>query len=152
MDRFLLLLDDLGGLIGVPLHVNPKGLCQLNINNQLHVQISEEKDKDRLLVATFIAEIPPGKFKENVFVETLKENQSYPRLATFAYSEKNNQLALFSHVYYPHLNGETLSDFLEKFIEKALSWKIGIETGRLPHRGENVHKVGPSIFDIQTNP
>lgn len=150
MERFLILLDDLGGLIGIPLHVNAKGFCQLNINNQIHIQISNEQEKDRILVATFISEIPPGKFKENVLLETLKDNHTYPRLATFAYCEKNNQLALFSHVYYPKLNGETLSDFLEKFIEKALSWKIGIETGRLPLHGETVHKIGPSIFDIKT--
>jgi carbonic anhydrase len=150
MDRFLLLLDDLGGLIGIPFHVNSKGLCQLNINNQLHIQISDEKEKDRILIATFICEIPPGKFKENIFSEALKENHSYPRLATFAYSEKNNQLAVFSHVYYPNLTGDSLADFLEKFIEKALSWKTGVETGHLPKLGEHIHKVGPSIFDIKT--
>ena len=150
MDKFLLLLDDLGTLIGIPFHVNAKGLCQININNQLHVQISNESDKDRILVATFISDVPPGKFKENIFLEALKANQPFPRLGTFAYSEKNNQLAFFSHVYYRNLNGDTLADFLEKFIEKALSWKIGIETGHLPQHGENIHKTGPSIFDIHT--
>ena len=149
MDRFLVLLDDLGELIGTPLHVNSKGFCQINIDNKLHIQIADEKERDRIFVATFICEVPPGKFRENIFAETLKENNLYPRLATFAYSEKNNQLAFFSHIYYPNLTGDTLADFLEKFIEKALSWKIGIETGHLPSRGENIHKVGPSIFDIK---
>ncbi|MFS8563412.1 MAG: CesT family type III secretion system chaperone [Rhabdochlamydiaceae bacterium] len=67
MDRFLLLLDDLGTLIGLPLHVNQKGLCQININNQLHIQLANESEKERILVATFVSDIPPGKFKENIF-------------------------------------------------------------------------------------
>lgn len=148
-DRFALLIGDLGTLIAVPLHLDHKRCCRLNIDNQLHLSIEEEGQKDRVLVAAFVAEIPPGKFRENVLRETLKENTLYPRIGTFAYSERNNSLTLFSHAYYPGLHGDNFADFLGAFIEKALSWKTGIETGQLPPRGQNVQKIGPSIFDIQ---
>jgi hypothetical protein len=149
MDRFAILLDDLGGLINVPLHPDVKGACRLSINGQIHLQLQDEGDKDRVLVATFICDIPPGKFRENILKETLKENNIYPRLGTFAYSERNNKLAFFSYVYYPGLRGDNLADFLALFLEKVFSWKTAIETGQLPQRSQTLHKTGPSIFDVQ---
>lgn len=149
MDRFANLLADLGALINVPLHPDPKRGCRLNIDNQLHIQITEDEPKDRLLIAAFVCDIPPGKFREKVLLETLKENNLYPRLGTFAYSERNNKLGLFSYVYYPGLTGDNFADFLGVFIEKIFTWKTGVETGQLPQRGQILQKVGPSIFDIQ---
>jgi len=152
MDRFARLLADLGVLIDVVLYPDPKRACKLNIDNQLHIQIEEDEPKDRILISTFICEILPGKFREKVLCETLKENNLYPRLATFTYSSRNNMLALFSYAYHPGhpgLTGDNFADFLGKFIEKGLTWKTAIETGQLPQRGQILHKTGPSIFDIQ---
>jgi hypothetical protein len=149
MDRFAILLDDLGTLIQVPLHPDHQRGCQLRVNEQLHVYLKEDENKDRILIATFIAEVPPGKFRENILKETLKENNLFPRVGTFAYSDRNNQLALFSFVHFPGLRGDTMADFLEIFLEKAFSWKTALETGQLPQRGQTLHKTGPSIFDIQ---
>jgi hypothetical protein len=147
LDPFAILLADLGALIQVPLHPDHQRSCSLNINNELHIQLKE--DENRILVATFIAEIPPGKFRENIFKETLKENNLSPRTGTFGYSERNNQLAFFSHVYFQGLRGDTMADFLEAFLEKAFSWRTALQTGQLPQRGQILHKTGPSIFDIQ---
>jgi hypothetical protein len=149
MDRFAILLADLGTLIDVPLHPDHRRACTLLVNNQLHVQIKEEENKDRLLVATFVSEVPPGKFRENILKEALKENNLYPRLGTFSYSDRNNQLSFASYVSLAGLRGDNFADFLEKFFEKSFSWKVGIETGQLPQRGQTIQKTGPSIFDIQ---
>lgn len=149
MDHFANLLADLSALIDVPLYPDSKRACRLSINSQLHIQIEEREEKDRILVATMICEIPPGKFRETVLRETLKENALYPRLGTFAYSDRNNKLVLYSYVYYIDLTGENFADFLETFIEKAFTWKTAVETGQLPTRGQTFQKTGPSIFDIQ---
>ena len=149
MDRFAMLLADLGALIQVPLHPDHHRACCLSVNGELHLQLKEDDSKDRLLIAAFLAEIPPGKFRENIFKETLKENNLIPRIGTFSYSERNNQLALFSYVYFEGLNGDKMADFLENFLEKAFSWKTALQTGQLPQRGQTLHKTGPSIFDIQ---
>lgn len=149
MDRFALLLADLSVLINLPLHPDHKRCCRLIINHQVTLQIEDEESRDRLLVAAFVCDIPPGKFRENTLKEALKENNLYPRIGTFAYSERNNKLAFFSHVYYPGLRGDNFADFLEVFLEKIFTWKTGIETGQLPQRGQILQKVGPSIFDIQ---
>ncbi len=149
MDHFALLLADLGALIQVPLHPDHKRACSLRINGELHVQLKEDDNKDRILVGAFVAEIPPGKFRENILKETLKENNLFPRIGTFSYSERNNQLALFSYVYFEGLNGDKMADFLESFLDKAFSWRTALQTGQLPQRGHSLHKTGPSIFDIE---
>jgi hypothetical protein len=149
LDPFAILLADLGALIQVPLHPDHQRSCSLNINNELHMQLKEDESRDRILIAAFLAEIPPGKFRENIFRETLKENNLFPRIGTFGYSERNNQLAFFSHLYFQGLRGDTLADFLEVFLEKAFSWRTALQTGQLPQRGQILHKTGPSIFDIQ---
>ena len=149
MDRFAILLADLGALINVPLHPDAKRMCRISINHQLHVQMQEDEMKERILIATFIGEIPPGKFRENILKETLKENNLFPRIGSFAYSERNNQLALLTHVYFPGLTGDKFADFLETFFNKAFTWKTAIETGQLPERGQMTQKTGPSIFDVQ---
>jgi Tir chaperone family protein CesT len=149
MDHFAILLADLGALIQVSLHPDHKRSCNLSINGELHIQLKEDENKDRILVATFLAEIPPGKFRENILKETLKENNLFPRTGTFSYSERNNQLALFSFVHLEGLKGDKMADFLEVFLEKAFSWRTALQTGQLPQRGHTLQKTGPSIFDIQ---
>ncbi|MBS0648936.1 MAG: CesT family type III secretion system chaperone [Verrucomicrobia bacterium] len=149
LDPFAILLADLGALIQVPLHPDHQRSCCLSFNHELHVQLKEDESKDRILVGAFLGEIPPGKFRENVLKETLKENNLFPRMGTFGYSDRNNQLAFFSYVSFQGLRGDTMADFLEAFLEKAFSWRTALQTGQLPQRGQILHKTGPSIFDVQ---
>lgn len=149
MDRFTTLLSDLGALINVPLHPDAKRLCKMSINGHLHVQIQEEEYFDRLIVSTFVSEIPAGKFREIVLKRCLEENNLYPRLGTFAYSDRNNSLAFYARVYYPGLQGDNFADFLGTFFEKALQWKQGIETGQLPSLEKMSQKMEPTLFNSQ---
>jgi hypothetical protein len=149
MDRFAIILSELSELIDVPLHPDQNRSCSLNVNNVMHVQLQEEENKDRLLLGAFVGELPPGKFREKLLIETLKENNLFPRVGTFSYSPRNNQLAFFTYVSLPNLNGMLLADALEVFLDRAFSWKTALETGQIPSRGANLQKTGPSIFDIQ---
>jgi hypothetical protein len=115
----------------------------------MQVQLQEEDNKDRVLIGAFIGELPPGKFREILLKETLKENNLYPRVGTFAYSPRNNQLVFFTYALLPTLTGDFLADILEIFLDRAFSWKTALETGQLPSRGASLQKTGPSIFDIQ---
>lgn len=151
MDRFAMTLADLATLIDVPLHPDHTRACTLYINNALHVQLKEEGNKERILISTFIGELPPGKFQEIVLKELLKENNLFPRVGTFCYSPRNNQLALFTYASLIGLTGDLLADVLELFLDRAFSWKTGIETGQMPARGQTLLKTGPSIFDVRSN-
>ena len=149
MDKFAIVLADLGALVDVPLHPDASRSCALFVNNSMHLRLQEEENKDRILIGAFIGELPPGKFREILLKETLKENNLFPRIGTFAYSPRNNQLTFFSYAPLPNLSGDALADILQLFLDRAFSWKTALETGQLPTRGTNLQKTGPSIFDIK---
>lgn len=140
LDRFEELLKELGRLIDQPLHPDKHLVCRLNVNNTIHLQIEHDARKDRLLIATFICEVPAGKFRENILKEALKSNAPYARTGTLAFSERNNQLALFAYLPFQYITAQKLADFLSVFIEKALGWKQGIESGNLPIFGASQPK------------
>src|SRR3569832_1969618 len=149
MDKFAIVLAELSDLVDVPLHPDQHRSCSLNVNNVMHIQLKEEESKDRILIGAFIGELPPGKFREKILTETLKENNLFPRIGTFCYSPRNNQLAIFTYVSLNGLSGETMADVLEVFLDRAFSLKTALETGQIPSRGANLQKIGPSVFDIQ---
>lgn len=149
IDRFAIVIAELSSLIDMPLHLDHTRCCSLNVNNVMQVQLQEEETKDRILVGAFVGELPPGRFREILLKETLKENNLYPRVGTFAYSPRNNQLVLFSYIPLPDLTGDRLADILEVFLDHAFSWKTALETGQIPPRGGTLQRTGPSIFDIQ---
>jgi len=134
MDQFAIVLNELGELIGVPLVPDHARSCGLIINGALHLQIKEEDVQDRLLISTFFGELPPGRFQEIVLKELLKENGASPRIGTFCYSRRNNQLGFFTYATLSRLNGDLLSDVLELFLGRAFSWKAALETGQMPKR------------------
>lgn len=127
MDRFAQLLFDLGQLIGTDLYPDAKRLCQLNFEDQLHIQISYDETKEQLLMASFLCEVPPGKYRETLFKEALKVNNEFPRTGTLSYSPRNNQLSLHEFVYAPQLKPEKLLTILSKFIKKGVAWKEAVE-------------------------
>jgi hypothetical protein len=130
MNPFERLIQDLSALLGVPLHVEKGGLCRLITGEALKVHLEHEPDLHRILVASFILEIPPGKFREDILKEALKNNDSLDRFGVLAYSEKNNSLAYF--LYLPDdLAPNRVSTALLGFIETAKAWKTAIETGQM---------------------
>lgn len=149
MDRFALLMDDLGHILNIPLYSDKKRAVRLNINGILHIQMESEDDRERILIAAFIHDIPPGKYRENTLKEALKSNSRFPRTGTLSYSERNNQLALFEYVPLSELRAEKLADILANIIEKALAWRSAITQGVLPLAKETEQKVDRSIFNLR---
>ena len=143
MDRFSQILYDLGEVINATLHIDQNGVCQLNYKDELSVQLQYLEPKELLLIATFLHEVPPGKYREKLFNSCLIHNGEYPRIGTLGYSERNNQLTFFEFLPATELTGEKLFAFLQTFFENALSWKEAVETGKplpttgKPHQGES---------------
>lgn len=130
VDRFEEFLKELSIELGIALHPDKRGACKLRINDIFHVQLECDLSQENLWVAAFICEIPPGKLRENILKDALKSNGPFPIHGTLAYSERGNQLALFALLRFSNLSGKTLADFLTSFIEKASSWRVGVETGQ----------------------
>lgn len=149
MDRFEELLDQFGRLINVVLRPDRNQACRLTFNKTLQVQLEYDIAKEKILIASLIAEIPPGKFRENILREALKANNLYPRTGTLGYSERHNKLALFDFLSVHGLTAEKLSAYLTPFVEKANFWRTSIESGIVPIFSQVAIKAGPSIFDIK---
>lgn len=130
MDRFETILLELGDEIDVDLVPDQNRICQINYMDELHIQLQYDERKESLLIASFLCEVPPGKYREKLLKEALKSNGEYPRVGTLAYSERNNQLTFFTYVPAPGLKAEALSKILESFIRTASGWKEAVERGK----------------------
>ncbi len=129
MDYFSALLYDLGREFGEALYPDSNGICKLAYQGILHIQLEYFDQKKQILVASFLCEVPPGKYREMLFKEALKANDKFPRIGTLAYSERNNQFTLFAFLSTLQLNATLLSRFIEQFFAKALAWKESVEKG-----------------------
>jgi hypothetical protein len=133
IDPFEDLLRALGAELETTLHPDRKGACKVRFNETSHVQLECDAHQENLLAATFISDIPPGKYRENILRDALKSNGPFPKNGTLAYSDRNNKLVLFSYLRISGLTGKKLAEFLAAFLDKANNWRIGIETGHTSH-------------------
>lgn len=150
IDRFEELLRELSVQLDTTLHLDKIGACSLKIDEQFHVQIECDPHQERVLIATFICELPPGKFRENILKDALKANHPFPQNGTLAYSDRNNQLALFSYLPFTNLTGRKLSEFLNAFVEKTGQWRSAVDAGQTSGlTSSTTNPEGGSIFDIK---
>jgi len=129
MDRFQEIIWDLGEEIDLSLHVDTNNSCQIIVDENLSIQLEVEQKNEKLLIAAYVSEVPPGGYREKVLKETLKRNSLSNCLGTFAYIEKINMLILFHFLPLETINKKQLADFLEQFIEEASTWHSSISMG-----------------------
>lgn len=129
MDRFAQILFDLGKEIGTELYPDENRICQINYMDEIHLQIHYDEAIGQLLFASFLCDVPPGKYREKLLRAALRSNGEFPRLGTLAYSERNNKLTLFEYVSAANIQSAKLLQFLQSFIEKAATWKNAVEKG-----------------------
>lgn len=129
VDRFQELLNQLSVEIGLTLHPDKIGACTLKTREDFEVRLECDPRQENLLLAIFICEVPPGKFRENILKDALKSNAFFPQIGTLAYSDRNHQLTLFTFAPLPLLNGAKLAELLNAFIDKAYQWRTAVESG-----------------------
>lgn len=149
MDRFQELLWDLGEIIEVPLHADKNHACEILLDDTLTIHLEMDSHGEDLVIGSFIAELPPGRFRENVLKESLKVNATYHEFGSLAYIEKNNILILHKNLPTDELTGQKLGDFLEMFIAEAESWRSAIVDGHAaPADYLKTHGDKPSPYSI----
>lgn len=127
------LLESLGKVFGMNLHRDKAGGCALQIRKGIVIELQTNESMEKLLIATRIVEVPPGKFREEVLLHALKSNgQKEQQVGTFAFLEKNNILFLFQYYPISILNGERLASMLGPFIGLAEKYRNAVLSGRLP--------------------
>lgn len=138
IDQFHELLNNLGQQLKVTLHPDKKGACTLVIRDLFSIQIEYDPSHERILIGCFVCEVPPGKLRENILRDCLKSHFPYPESGIFGYSERNNNLSLFSYVPINGLTGEKCALLLSAFIDKAKQWREAVSLGStatLVHEG-----------------
>lgn len=132
MSPFEEFLKKLGELLNLPLTLDEHLACVVNIDETLDVQLEYDETKDCILVASYISETPPGKYRENILEGALLENISNPMFGIFSYLSYSNQLVMHKFLSFSKHNALEFSGFLTEFIDKALLWQKAIRASNPP--------------------
>lgn len=132
-DRFAELLHELGKVLGIALFPDHHNACQIVIQGQAALQMQVEPNGEELFILVALPEIPPGRYRQDVLKEALKENGT--AAGTLAFLAAQNRLVLFQHVNMAHTTGEKLAATLFALHERALAWSKALDEGRTspPH-------------------
>jgi len=131
INQFEELLQDLGKVFHLDLHVDRKSACSIQIHPHFIIQLQLDASQENLYIFSKLIDTPPGKFRENILKEALKANAlPDPRVGVLGYIAATNQLAIFQKYPLSLLNGNRLSGFLGAFMEMADSWREAIASGQ----------------------
>jgi hypothetical protein len=147
MNPFEQLIESLSRSLGLSLQTEKGTICKLLIQGSLQIQLEYEPSAQRILIASFLCELPPGKFREDTLKEALQANNSLDRLGIFGYSEKNNSLAFFLYVS-EKTDHNVFSELLLRFIEVAQNWKAAVESGQLHLVSQETRSPFPPPFSL----
>jgi hypothetical protein len=143
-DPFETLIQQLGESLGIKLQVDRNHACAIKIHQKLTVQLQIDTAQEKLLLASLVYELPPGKFRENVLAEALKANNlPDPRTGILGYLSHNNYLTLHQRYLFASLDGKSLAMIVAGFIDYADLWREAIEKGQTspaPIHGGGVFK------------
>lgn len=123
-------LQQLGEKLDLEIIPNLHGIARLMINEKLEVQFEVDVNGESLLIASFVSELPPGRFRERVLHDALKANHLIEEnLGTLSYLGAENSLILTLNVPMHGLNGEDLYELLSIFVARATAWQSAIDNG-----------------------
>lgn len=122
------ILYQLGQKLDLNLYVDDNGVCELVGRHDVHVQLFYEHASMVLTIASMVVEVPPGKYRELLFLQALQSNAQNYQLATLAYSSRNNMLVAFTTFMHP-FNIEELVDCMEVFVEFVHQWREAVLQG-----------------------
>lgn len=128
MTQFEILIEELGKALSIPLKSENQTICALSAEGKFSVQI-EEKEETLFLVA-FLAELPPGKFREEVLLEGLKHNYEENQKKLFGFISKKSMLTLEQRLK-PTVSVDKLKSALLSLIDLGKVWKDAIDLGNL---------------------
>lgn len=129
-DKFEEMLKGLSILLDTKFHIDKNRACSIIFDEKIILQLELDENLENLIVFSSVCPLAPGKFRENVFLEALKENNKFPYIAIFAYYEADNSLAMCNYLPFDTLNPEILSSYLSTFIDLAFLYQEAISRGQ----------------------
>lgn len=127
------LLEELGRELGLTLFPDANHSCLIRLPNRLEVHVEIDRTGTKMILGTYLGQLPPGRYRELVFVEALRMNGlPPPHAGTFAYNSKTDQLVLFRWIDLHDMSGEKIAKLLKPFSERGAQWSEAINAGRVP--------------------
>lgn len=132
-DRFEELLAALGKEIHLPLRTDHHGFASIRFNGKLTVQLQGKEE--RMLLAAKLGEVPPGRYREELFQAALRENGGEePRPLILSFAAPIHTLVAFQWYPYEILSGERLASLLGAFVDGASAWQQALARGEMGPR------------------
>lgn len=133
-DQFGAILQELSQAMQIDeLHSDRNNSCKIKLQSGVEIQLEIDRSGNFLIVGTDLGEVPPGKYRENIFREALKANDLPPPLnGILSYSKATNHMVLFQKVHVKDLNGEKVAGLIPPFLEKAKAWSEALVRGEIP--------------------
>lgn len=129
-DKFKDLIKDLADLLMQDLYVDKNGACVIVYDDVIKVQLELDKSSQNLIVFSSVSPLPPGKFRENVLLDALKENEKFPYIAIFSFFEPDSSLALHNFLDFANLKADVLASYLSTFVELCFLYRNAINSGQ----------------------
>ena len=148
-DIFSSIIEDLGKSLNLPLKPDQYNRCLFQMPNGTMIQLEMDTRGDFLIMGSELGVVNPGRYRIDVFRESLKAN-TIPdtRYGTFAWNKKSNQLIFFKKFAIKDLNAEKIATVITPFSEIALKWKEAIDQGHIPSLIPTQSPVQGGIFGL----
>lgn len=145
------ILEELGRELRIPnLGPDEHGTCLIRLKNGVKVQMEMLKASDYMLIASDLGEIPPGRYRVDLFEAALGFNASDEGgIGTFGFSKRTNHMILFERIYVKGLSGIKVADMINPLSEKAKVWSEAIKNGEIPRLGAQNTSAPRGIFGLR---
>lgn len=146
------LLKELGEKIGISnLESTRNNNITLTLKDKNEVVLQQHKTEPFLIIAFEIAEIPIGRYRENILREALKFNGlNQLHGGAFAFSKKTQRLFLFDMLPFNDLSVDQILTILKTLSERVTQWKEALNRGDIPTIGATTQaRSGGGIFGIR---
>lgn len=130
MAQFDNLIEELADKLHADLYPSVDNVVSMRIEGSIKAQIEIDRKDDSMIICLFVAELPPGKFREHILKDALKANaRILENRGVLAFVGKQNSLILFQRVETESTSSDDIIQILKHLTGRAKKWIDAIDSG-----------------------
>lgn len=154
MAHYNTLIDELAEQLNAPLEPDINNVVTILVEEKVKAQLEVDKSGDFFLIGVYVAELPPGNFREKILKDALKANfNAEKNRGILSYLGKHNNLMLHTKLRMENLTAEEIIKQLKHLTNRAKKWQEAMDSGHTsPAEELPLPSSSPSnknIFEIQ---
>lgn len=131
MTKYNDLIFDLSNRLNRKLKPDKNNCVTLLIEQKVTVQIETDRNEEFLIIGAFIAELPPGKFREHILRDALKANSLYKNTSqVLSYMKNENHLIIHKKMLLEAISSDNLFKEIKNISSRAKKWLESLDNGR----------------------